>query len=128
MKWAFENNQFNFGKSRTNRINFQTSYSSFYSDELSHFGADGKCEIVFNIDSNWFSNLKQIAGSNACGIPVNTTHNPNIHAGTPYTVVSGNGITPLNKPCTLTVTFTHLKLYMSCAYCKCLCSKIYYTV
>ena len=70
MKWALKNNQFNFDKSCTNRINFQIPLPLFYSDELLHFGADGKCEIVFNVDSsNWFKNLIQIAGSNACGIP-----------------------------------------------------------
>ena len=46
MVWALKNNQFNFDKSCTNRINFQIPLPLFYSDELLHFGTDGKCEIV----------------------------------------------------------------------------------
>ena len=109
---GIKHNHFNFDKSCTNRINFQIPIPLFYSDELLHFGTDWKCEIVFNIDSNWFSNSIQITGSNACGIPVNITPNPNIPAGIPYTVVSGNGITPLYNASTITVTVTDLKLYL----------------
>ena len=66
---GIKNSQINFDKSCTNRINFQIPLPSFYSDEVLHFGTNGKCEIVFNVDSsNWFKNLIKIAGSNACGI------------------------------------------------------------
>ena len=61
MQWALKNNQFNFDKSCTNRINFQIHLPLFYSVELLHFGADGKCEIVFNVDSsNWFKTLMHV--------------------------------------------------------------------
>ena len=115
---GIKNNQLNFYKSCTNRINFQIPLPLFYSDELLHFGIDGKCEIVFNVDSsNWFKNVIQIAGINACGIRAivaDPTQNPPVvgaTAGTPYKVVSGNG-TNLNNidPCTISVTVTDLKL------------------
>ena len=63
MIWALKNQQFNFDKSNTNRINFQIPCPLFYVDELLHFGSDGKCDIVLNCDPMWASNLIQIAGS-----------------------------------------------------------------
>ena len=68
MCWAMKN-QFNFDKSMTNRINLQIPCPLFYSDELLHFGSDGACQIVLNVDGNWYKNLIQIAGSNACVMP-----------------------------------------------------------
>ena len=114
MVWALKNNQFNFDKSCTNRINFQIPLPLFYSDELLHFGTDGKCEIVFNIDPSWYKNLIQIAGSSACTIPAIAAAggNPAVAAGTTYTVVSGNGPAATYAPCTITVTVTDLKLYI----------------
>ena len=53
MVWALKNNQFNFDKSCINRINFQIPLPLFYYDELLHFGTDGKCKIVFNVDPDW---------------------------------------------------------------------------
>ena len=40
MVWALKNNQFNFDKYCTNRINFQIPLPLFYSDELLHFGTE----------------------------------------------------------------------------------------
>ena len=111
--WALKNNQFNFDKSCTNRINFQIPLPLFFSDELLHFGTDGKCEVVFNVDSNWASSLIQIAGSNACTISEITGTNP-VPAGESYSVVVNNGTNSSNafKPCTITVYVTDLKLYL----------------
>ena len=52
MIWALKN-QYNFNKSKTNRINFQVPVPLFYAEELLHFGADGAYQIVFNVDPNW---------------------------------------------------------------------------
>ena len=74
---------------------------------------------MFNVDaSNWFKNLIQIAGSNACGIlaiNANPGGNPpvvGVAAGTPYNVISGNGSNAAIPACTISVTVTDLKLYL----------------
>ena len=115
---GIKNNQFNFDKSCTNRINFQIPLPLFYSDELLHFGTDGKCEIVFNVDPNWISNIIQMAGSNACGIPIINADpgaNPpviGVPAGTTYKLISGNGTAATYPACSITVTVTDFKLYL----------------
>ena len=101
MVWALKNNQFSFDKSCTNRINFQIPLPLFYSDELLHFGTDGKCEIAFNVSPIWANSLIQIAGSNVCTL-VN---------GQNYIVTKSNAADAL-RACSITVGVTDLRLYL----------------
>ena len=110
MLWALKNNQFNFNKSTTNRLNFQIPVSLFMTDDLLHFGVDGSCKIIFNVDPNWATNLIQIAGSNTCTIPA---IGPLIPAGTNFRITTLANPTGANMgACAINVNVQDIKMYI----------------
>ena len=99
MIWALKYGQYNFNKYNKNGINFQIPVSLFYSDEMLHFGSDGACQIVMNVNPNWAQNLIQITGSSSC------------------TIANGQayGIKTLSSgptKCTINCNITDIKLYL----------------
>ena len=102
MLWAIKNGQYNFDKYTTNRINFQIPVSLFYADEMLHFGNDGTCQLVFNVNPNWATQLIQIAGSNACSIG-----GPGV--GQAYAITTKS--TGFTK-CTINVSVQDMRLYL----------------
>ena len=59
---------YNFDRQNINRLNLQIPVPLFFADEPLHFGASEKCELVFSISPNWYSNLIQICGSSATSV------------------------------------------------------------
>ena len=99
MIWALKNGQYNFNKYTTNRINFQVPLSLFFADEMLHFGSDGNCQIVLNVNPNWAQNLIQIAGSSACTIANGQTYD---------ITTKSTGFTK----CTINCSVQDMKLYL----------------
>ena len=99
MIWALKNNsKLGYNKYNIQKLNFQAPLPLFFADEMLNFG-DGKCEITFNVEPNWYKQIIQIAGSNSCTVT----------NGIDYTVVNS---APAASPCQIQVNITDFRLHL----------------
>ena len=107
MIWALKN-QYNFDKYNTNKLNFQLPIPLFYTNDLIYVGSNGKINMTFNVDPNWYKNLILIAGSNTCGIPA-IRGPPAFAAGSDYVLTTSSSV--FGK-CSINVAITDMKIYL----------------